>query len=131
MKNFILLGLLLSCATFFGCTIGEIETITYNNVTERVFITLDENNYVDKSTIISKIRLTKGSFTAEQITFDIPGFSIPSTSYTLDDFSPSLDKGKTYYFVFEKGAFGNYGEWLNYSDIDWESEASVYKLDYK
>ncbi|MCK5093483.1 MAG: hypothetical protein KAR18_02080, partial [Spirochaetes bacterium] len=96
MKKIICLSLLLLFAAFFSCTFGEIETIIYNSVEETITIAVDENNYVDESTVISKIRLTKGSFTSEPIIFNIPGFSTPGTSYTLDNFIPPLEGEKTY-----------------------------------
>ncbi len=128
MKKIICLSLLLLCAAFFSCTLGEIETIIYDSGAGTITITLDENNYVDKSTVISKIRLTKGSFTSEPIIFNIPGFPTPGTSYTLDSFNPPLERKKTYYFIFEKGTFGNYGQWYNSIDIKWESDPGIYKL---
>lgn len=129
MKKIICLSLLFLCATFFSCTLGEIETISYDSGAGKITITLDEDNYVDESTVISKIRLTKGSFTSEQIIFDIPGFSTPDTSYTLDNFDPPMESGHTYYFIFEKGTFGNYGQWYNPIDIEWESDPGVYRLE--
>ncbi|HEB32345.1 MAG TPA: hypothetical protein ENI15_15980 [Spirochaetes bacterium] len=133
MKKIILTALLLVSATLISCSIEpppNVSSITANVGLQQITIVLEANNYVTpQSKVKSKITLTRGSFTGTVINFEFVGFSTPASTYTLDSFEPAIQSGQTYYFAFEQGAFGNYGEWYSPSETRGESDPGVYMLE--
>ncbi len=129
MKRIFILSILLLCAIFFSCT-GEpppqIENITYNSTTQTIEIKLSADNRVDLTNVRTKISLTKGGFTGDDIDFIITG-TVPGDTYQLNGFSPALQSGQKYYLVFKEGAFGNYGQW-SFGGMDDKSDPGAFEF---
>ncbi len=114
MKKILVFSVPLLFTFFISCMFEpppDIESITtLGTPVTQIKITLEGDNRVDLTTVKTKITLTKGGFTGDEIDFKITG-SVPGSEYTLDNFNPTLQIGQDYYIVFEEGAFGNYGQW--------------------
>ncbi len=133
MKKIIIPALLLVSATLISCSIEpppNVSSITPNVGLTKITIELEADNQIDDPNVIkSKITITRRSFNGTVISFDFIGFTTPDSTYELGSFETALQSGQTYYFVFEQGAFGNYGEWYSPSDTRGESDPGVYMLE--
>ena len=131
MKNIFILSVPLLFILIIGCMYEpppDIESITTSgSPVTQITITLEGDNRVDLAVVKTKITLTKGGFTGDQIDFTITG-AVPGKTYTVDNFIPVLQIGKDYFFVFEEGAFGNYGQWSLTGQND-KSDPIVWKFE--
>jgi hypothetical protein len=109
----------------------DVESISYDR--GQIVIKLESVNLASKEHVLENIKLKKSKITGnKRIKFDIisdPSITWEQNTYNLFDFNPSLEKGKTYFLIFQDGAFNNEGTGIGDQKIkSGMSDAGVYKL---
>lgn len=120
---------------FLSCTNESdpnVKSVQYNSTSGDISISLEDINKEDKAVVISRIKIKKGAFTGQNITFDIsadPAAPWESKNYKLHSFSEALTSNTVYFIIMQKGAFNNAGTSLVGAQFDdGKSDGGVYQL---